>query len=592
MADSDGAEVSYSFQDESGLMQYMDQGGNNKKKGKKTGKKKKGTNIAGYSTATEGDVTDNDKSKAQSLASNPQLLKQKLGDKLFLDACFLRGVEPADLQDKPYEFFATEPNRAKRLSAEEQKLRYDNFQANRLNLMALVVSQEHKSRAKAKETEARNANRFNKLSSTFQKQLEREQKILARMNSSRSKYERVLEVENKVIKKTLKHSTTKAQSNKQRHVKIHDMKKKIQQQLRERSKVRKKQIEQRVESRKQEEENWRAMQRMKLEAKDKQLKRFQAGMSGNKAEVKSKQAKARELREERTEQAKVQERLHREKLARKMAEKEAKAAAVRQQRAAERSQGKVEKRLKSQARAEKADRVRKAKVYERQRLIDKMEGNYARMEAMKEMKEAIDEKRRDLLRLEKIRRDEWRAATAVERSITPGPGAYELKSTLTDTGGTWGKFKPKTELDWIEYRAAQVPAPGHYHSDAFSTLNKNGGSWSKYKPKSDVEWRMEKAAQEPGPGEYKVVLPPSTTSATFSTFTPKTELDFVILRAKESPAPGEHQPSQVPKPRRKLEQLAQTFAVSNKAVMFAAKLKKKMKARQAGGNAARPVSSH
>lgn len=589
MAENDGAEVSYSFQDESGLMQYMDQG---KKPTKKSKKKKNAASVAGYSSITEGDVSDNDKAKAASLAGNVSLLKQKLSDKIFLDACFLRGVEPKQLLPKPYEFFATEPNRARRLSEEEQKLRFDNFEENRVYMLGLVVSQETKSRAKAQELEKRNAARFNKLSSTFQKQLEREQKILARMNQSRSKYERVLEVENTVISKTLKSSEKKKESNKSRHSKIQDMKKKIQQQLRERSKVRKEQIEQRVESRKQEEENWRQMQRMKLEAKEKQLKRFQAGMSGNKEEIKAKQARQRELREERTEQAKVQEKLHREKLARKMAQKEAKAQAVRAERAEERSQGKVEKRLKSKARADKADRVRKAKIYERQRLIDRMEGNYARMEAMKEMKEAIDEKRRDLLRLEKIRRDEWKAATAVERSITPGPGAYELKSTLTKSGGTWGKFKPKTELDWIEYRAAQVPAPGDYHSDKFSTLNKNGGSWSKYKPKSDVEWRMEKAAAEPGPGEYQVSLPASTTTATFGNFTPKSELDFVILRAKESPAPGEHQPTNVPKPRRKLEQLAQTFAVSNKAVMFAAKLKKKMKARQDGNAGNRPTSSH
>merc|ERR1712100_957552 len=100
------------------------------------------------------------------------------------------------------------------------------------------------------------------------------------------------------------------------------------------------------------------------------------------------------------------------------------------------------------------------------------------------------------------------------------------------------------------------------------------------------EWRMEKAAQEPGPGEYKVQLPSSTTTATFGNFTPKSELDFVILRAKESPAPGEHQPDRVPKPRRKLEQLTETFAVSNKAVMFAAKLKSKTKAR---GSKKRPA---
>lgn len=580
MSNNDGAEVSYSFQDESGLMQYMNGAQGPKGNGKKK-KKKKTNGVAGYSTATEGDVSDNDRAKAQSLANNPSLLKQKLQDKIFVDACFLRGVTPDQLKPKPYEFFATEPNRAKRLSPEEQKLRYDNFENNRVYMLGLVVSQETTSRQKAKETEARNATRFNKLSSTFQKQLEREQKILARMNKSRSKYERVLETENVVITKTVKSAAHKDKANKSRHTKIQDMKKKIQEQLRARSAVRKQQIEQRVDARKQEEENWREMQRMKLEAKDKQIKRFQEGQGASKDDTKSRQARQRELRAERTEQAKIQEKLHREKLAMKMAEKEAKAAAVRAERAAQRNQGKVEKRLKSQARAEKADRVRKAKVYERQRLIDKMEGNYARMEAMKEMKEAIDEKRRDLLRLEKIRRDEWKAATAVERSITPGPGAYELPTTLAQSGGTWGKFKPKTELDWIEYRAAQVPAPGDYHSDKFSTLNKNGGSWSKYKPKSDVEWRMEKAAAEPGPGEYKVLLPASTTTATFGNFTPKSELDLVILRAKESPAPGQHQPNQVPKPRRKLEQLAQTFAVSNKAVMFAAKLKKKMKATRA-----------
>merc|ERR1711871_1282631 len=111
------------------------------------------------------------------------------------------------------------------------------------------------------------------------------------------------------------------------------------------------------------------------------------------------------------------------------------------------------------------------------------------MEAMAEMKHAIQVKRKALLREEKIRRDEWRARTKLERAITPGPGSYELPSTMTVAGGTWGKFTPKTEFDWIEYRAAQIPGPGKYKS-AKSTLNSAGGSWSKYRPKSDVEWKM------------------------------------------------------------------------------------------------------
>ena len=99
--------------------------------------------------------------------------------------------------------------------------------------------------------------------------------------------------------------SNKSKTYKHRHSKIKDMKKKIQDQLRERSKIRKTQIEQRVEARKQEEENWRQMQRMKIEAKDKQVRRFQEGMAGNTREVKDKQARARRLRDERQEQAKV-----------------------------------------------------------------------------------------------------------------------------------------------------------------------------------------------------------------------------------------------------------------------------------------------
>jgi hypothetical protein len=280
---NDGAEVSYSVDEESWLMANMDRDGGGKgKKGTKGGSP---GGTAGYSTMTEGDITDADRAKAQSLMNNEHLLSQKLQDKIFIDACFLRGVEPQQLKALSYESFATEPNRARRLSAEEQKLRYDTYENGRLHLMTLVVSQETKSRAKAKEAEVRNAQRFNKLATTFQKQLEREQQILARMNQSRAKYEKVLEVENTGIKTTLVESEHKEESDKYRHTKIQDMKHKIQEQLRERSAVRKEQIAQRVESRKQEEDNWRAMQKMKLEAKEKQIERHLSGQTGSTEEV-------------------------------------------------------------------------------------------------------------------------------------------------------------------------------------------------------------------------------------------------------------------------------------------------------------------
>merc|ERR1712025_811980 len=98
-----------------------------------------------------------------------------------------------------------------------------------------------------------------------------------------------------------------------------------------------------------------------------------------------------------------------------------------------------------------------------------------------------------------------------------------------------------------------------------------------YKPKSDVEWAMERASKTPGPGEYQPKLLSGTTTASFGNFTPKSELDLVILRAAESPAPGQYQPVNVPKRRKKLAELQREFQVSTKAVMFAAKLRHKLK---------------
>merc|ERR1712139_554603 len=94
-----------------------------------------------------------------------------------------------------------------------------------------------------------------------------------------------------------------------------------------------------------------------------------------------------------------------------------------------------------------------------------------------------------------------------------------------------------------------------------------------------VEWAMERAAAMPGPGEYKPREIESKAGATFGNFTPKSQLDLVILRAKESPAPGQHQASNVPKRKKKLAQLQKEFKVSNKAVMFAAKLRSKLNRR-------------
>ena len=76
--------------------------------------------------------------------------------------------------------------------------------------------------------------------------------------------------------------------------------------------------------------------------------------------------------------------------------------------------------MKSQNKAAKATRLRNAKMYQRSKLIHKINDDWARMELMKEFKQAVDEERRNVRRLVKIQNDEWKKNTPVERDITPG----------------------------------------------------------------------------------------------------------------------------------------------------------------------------
>ena len=473
--------------------------------------------------------------------------------------------------------FRTAPDRALVLSPEEQQMRYNSFESNRRQLLALVVSQESASREKQKRDKKKNAERYSKLSGTFQTKLAKEQEMLQRMKLARSKYERVLESENTLINDTLKDSATKQLSETQRTQNIKSMKSRIKNQLKHKAAERSKRIASRVQARRDEEENWKRMQRMKMEAKQRKVNRYLDAKTSNHSALAQKKKKAEEKRRLRRAQAKEREEAERMRLLHKLDTKGDTVQRLKQQKAAKREKLKVQKQLKSQQRQEKAERVRRAKAYEKQKLINKMEANYARMESMKQMKSAIETKRRDLLRQEKIRRDEWKLRTAVERSVTPGPGAYAVPSTLKKSGGAWGKFRPKTELDIIIARAKSMPAPGEYGIGTGSTLSPSGGSWSMYKPKSDVEWAMERAAKTPGPGEYQPKLLSGTTTASFGNFTPKSELDLVILRAAESPAPGQYQPVNVPKRKKKLAELQREFQVSTKAVMFAAKLRSKLR---------------
>jgi hypothetical protein len=59
--------------------------------------------------------------------------------------------------------------------------------------------------------------------------------------------------------------------------------------------------------------------------------------------------------------------------------------------------------------------------------------------------------------------------------------------------------KPKSDVEWMIYRASQTPGPGQYDPAEKKTVT---GKFSTSKPKSDVEWKIYNASKIPGPGQY------------------------------------------------------------------------------------------
>jgi hypothetical protein len=120
-------------------------------------------------------------------------------------------------------------------------------------------------------------------------------------------------------------------------------------------------------------------------------------------------------------------------------------------------------RLKMKRRIENADRARREQEYRNKVAVKKLEMQWGRMNKMKEIEEAIRRQRDLKKKKEIIARHKWIADTKLERAITPGPGEYNETGSMATAKANcakWGQYNPKSEIEWIMYRAKQLPAPG------------------------------------------------------------------------------------------------------------------------------------
>ena len=270
------------------------------------------------------------------------------------------------------------------------------------------------------------------------------------------------------------------------------------------------------------------------------------------------------------------QRLRRDMLSQHLSEKSKASAKIKAKRKAEVEARRAERWLVAQSRQENAERVRREKEFHQKQVMQKIHQAYKMMDHMKELRAAVVEERKKVKRQMIIEVDEWKDKTTLQRNITPGPGEYESHRKLPGpSGGTWGKYAPKSDLEWIIYRASQLPGPGQYE-DVDQTKLVTGGTWGKYAPKSDVEWQIYRASQIPGPGDYEPAEVPSGAAVTFGEFDPKSDLDVLIARASQLPGPSDYAPPMPPikKPsikamRSKLRKAAEKVKMANTFISMA-----------------------
>eukprot|EP00295_Goniomonas_pacifica_P041942 CAMPEP_0175985890 /NCGR_PEP_ID=MMETSP0108-20121206/49839_1 /TAXON_ID=195067 ORGANISM="Goniomonas pacifica, Strain CCMP1869" /NCGR_SAMPLE_ID=MMETSP0108 /ASSEMBLY_ACC=CAM_ASM_000204 /LENGTH=307 /DNA_ID=CAMNT_0017316975 /DNA_START=106 /DNA_END=1030 /DNA_ORIENTATION=+ len=100
-------------------------------------------------------------------------------------------------------------------------------------------------------------------------------------------------------------------------------------------------------------------------------------------------------------------------------------------------------------------------------------------------------------------------------SKMPGPGAYNNHGSKKISGGRISRARPKTSLEWVEYHgscasflavsnlndaARGLPGPGTYNPPKAPAIG--GGRFNESRPKSELDWVQYFAKQMPGPGQY------------------------------------------------------------------------------------------
>ena len=132
---------------------------------------------------------------------------------------------------------------------------------------------------------------------------------------------------------------------------------------------------------------------------------------------------------------------------------------------------------------------------------------------------------------------EWQI---VNGSRTPGPGAYAIPTTMTQSGGRFGSAITKSNLELTIDSKRNQPGPNAYMMPDLMTNMPGGRMGTGERPKSDVDWAIHRAKQGPGPGEYVIPTTMAQNGGRFGKNITKSELELHMDRVRDEPAPHDY----------------------------------------------------
>jgi len=122
---------------------------------------------------------------------------------------------------------------------------------------------------------------------------------------------------------------------------------------------------------------------------------------------------------------------------------------------------------------------------------------------------------------------------------TPGPGAYNIKTQMiSGLIGGFSEARPKSDIEWACYRAAQTPGPQDYNAKKGSHVF--GGKFNASNPRNFVEEEVYLTRHNTAPGQYEISRDLTSSGGSFSNARPKSDVDWKIFRAKQLLGPGDY----------------------------------------------------